>query len=67
MLVEGVVEAFSDSRGDGFVIANSGARYYFHCVTIADGTRTIEVGAKCTARRIVGHLGVDEVADVAAL
>jgi hypothetical protein len=45
-----------DERGVGF---------FFHCVEIADGTRTIAVGTSVSGERRVGHLGHDEVASVA--
>lgn len=64
MNVAGVVEAFDDRRGDGFVVSDAGERLYFHCVSILDGTREIAVGQRVRATRSVGHLGRDEVIDV---
>jgi cold shock CspA family protein len=64
-MVKGVVEAFDERRGDGLVKSDRGERLYFHCVSIADGTRHIDVGASVRARRRVGHVGRDEVTDVA--
>jgi cold shock CspA family protein len=58
--MEGRIESFDDARGDGTVRSDGGERFYFHCVEIADGSRTIDVGARITARRGVGHLGHDE-------
>jgi cold shock CspA family protein len=63
--VDGIVETFDERRGDGFVTSDRGERLYFHCVSIADGTRRIEVGAPVRAQRRVGHVGRDEVVDVA--
>ena len=40
----GTVIDFDDHVGLGHVEAADGAVYLFHCVEIADGTRTIEVG-----------------------
>ena len=40
----GTVVDFDEYVGLGHVDADDGARYLFHCVEIADGTRTIEVG-----------------------
>jgi cold shock CspA family protein len=65
--VDGVVETFDERRGDGFVTSERGERLYFHCVSIADGTRHIEVGTRVRARRRVGHVGRDEVVDVTSV
>jgi hypothetical protein len=65
--MRGVIESFDYARGDGWFVAESGRRFYFHCVTIADGSRTIPVGAAAIATPHVGHLGVDEVTAVAVL
>lgn len=67
MIVNGIVESFDDRRGDGFVMSERGERLYFHCVSIADGTRHIDAGVRVRARRRVGHVGRDEVADVARM
>ena len=65
MIVLGIVEAFDERRGDGSVRSDDGERLYFHCVSIADGTRQIDPGVRVQAYRRVGHLGRDEVIDVA--
>ena len=62
--VRGTVVDFDQARGDGWIVAESGERYYFHCVAIADGTRSIPVGATVQGRRRVGLLGADELVDV---
>ncbi len=36
--------AFDDLAGLGVVERDDGTRYPFHCIEIADGTRTIAVG-----------------------
>jgi len=59
--VIGVVGAFSDLRGDGVILSDAGESLYFHCVSILDGSRTIDVGTVVVGRRQVGHLGCDEV------
>jgi len=41
----GVVSEFDEAAGLGAVTADDGAVYGFHCTEIADGTRTIPVGA----------------------
>jgi hypothetical protein len=63
----GVVQSFDDRRGDGALRDDDGRLYYFHCVSIADGSRTIGVGVRARARRAVGRLGHDEVVDVVAM
>jgi cold shock CspA family protein len=40
----GRVVDFDEHVGLGHVVADDGTEYLFHCVEIADGTRTIEVG-----------------------
>ena len=41
----GRVVAFDAHRGIGTIAAADGTQYAFHCTQIADGTRTIDVGA----------------------
>jgi cold shock CspA family protein len=62
--VSGVVESFDERRGDGFVLSDSGERFYFHCVSIADGSRQIDVGVRVKATRRVGRVGRDELVDL---
>jgi len=59
--VIGVVGAFSDLRGDGVIMSDAGESLYFHCLSILDGSRTVDVGTVVVGRRRVGHLGCDEV------
>ena len=65
--MQGVIASFDAARGDGWFLADSGERFYFHCVTIADGIRLINEGVRAVAERSVGRLGRDEVTVVAAL
>ncbi len=65
--VTGVVASFDDRRGDGVLLTDAGEHLYFHCVAIADGTRTIGEGLRARGRRGVGRTGRDEVLDVVAL
>jgi cold shock CspA family protein len=44
-LQQGTVTSFDDDAGLGEVRADDGATHPFHCTSIADGTRSIEVGA----------------------
>ena len=41
----GTVTAFDEAVGLGTVTDTEGRELLFHCIEIADGTRTIEVGA----------------------
>jgi CspA family cold shock protein len=43
--MNGTVTSFDDAVGLGTVTAADGTPYEFHCTQIADGTRTIAVGA----------------------
>jgi cold shock CspA family protein len=62
--IPGVVESFDEDRGDGWVLSEEGERFYFHCVSIGDGSRQISVGARVLATRHVGHVGRDEVVNL---
>jgi len=59
--VLGVVHSFDDRRGDGFVLSDSGESFYFHCVSVRDGSRHVDDGERVAAQRSVGHRGHDEV------
>jgi cold shock CspA family protein len=45
-LETGTVESFDDAVGLGEVVTGDGRRFAFQCIEIADGTRTIRVGAR---------------------
>jgi cold shock CspA family protein len=47
-VLAGTVTAFDPAKGLGTVADADGREYLFHCIEIADGTRTIEVG--CAVR-----------------
>lgn len=51
--MDGVVTEFDEHRGLGTVEAD-GQRYPFHCTAIADGTRTIDVGAEVSFAVVPG-------------
>lgn len=55
--MRGRVVEFDEHVGLGQVEADDGRRYPFHCTRIADGTRTIPVGAAVTFEVTPGHLG----------
>jgi CspA family cold shock protein len=42
----GVVSAFDEQSGLGVVATHDGTEHPFHCIEIADGTRTIDLGAE---------------------
>lgn len=63
----GRVTSFDDRRGDGEFVADDGERFYFHCVDIADGSRSIPVGVRVNAIRAVGHQGHDAVVNLIAV
>lgn len=64
MSIVGVVEVFDDQRGDGTIKSDDGERFYFHCVSIADGSRTIDEGMRVRGERRVGHQGHDEIVSI---
>ena len=53
----GTVSAFDEHRGLGEITDPDGTIYPFHCIAIADGTRTIEVGAGVVFEVVPGRLG----------
>ena len=60
----GVVSEFDEHVGLGTVQSDEGTSYPFHCTQLADGTRTIEVGAAVRFEVVAGHLGRWEAARV---
>jgi cold shock protein len=62
--VTGTVSAFDERRGLGEIRADDGTVYSFHCTVIADGTRTIEVGAPVKFEVVPGRLGRWEAAGI---
>jgi len=59
--VTGTVTEFDAAAGLGAVTSVDGDKYKFHCVEIADGTRTIEVGASVEFT-VLAKLGTYEAA-----
>ncbi|MCB0973748.1 MAG: cold shock domain-containing protein [Actinobacteria bacterium] len=45
---QGVVDDFSDFRGLGQLTDADGRHFFFHCIAISDGTRTIAPGTQVT-------------------
>jgi hypothetical protein len=65
--VVGHILSFDDRRGDGLLLSDDGEQFYFHCVSIANGTRCIEPGVRAAGERRVGHVGRDEVVAVSEI
>ena len=61
--ITGVVEAFDAAVGLGVIRAVNGEAVPFHCIEIADGSRTIEIGVAVAADRIA-KLGRYEAASI---
>jgi cold shock CspA family protein len=55
----GTVVAFDEDRGLGDVVADDGTQLPFHCSAVADGTRTVAVGAKVEFVVVPGPLGYE--------
>jgi cold shock CspA family protein len=62
--VQGRIEVFDERRGDGLLRSDEGEGFYFHCVSIADGSRRIDPGVRVSATRGVGRLGHDEANEI---
>lgn len=60
----GTVTAFDEDRGLGEITTDGGDVHHFHCTGIADGSRTIDVGAAVRFGLIPGRLGRWEAWDV---
>ena len=48
---------WDEQVGVGSIAADDGTSYFFHCTQIADGTRTIDLGAAVRFEIVAGHLG----------
>ena len=59
----GTVESFDADAGLGTIVAGEG-RWLFHCTAIADGSRTIDVGAEVGFRQSFGGPGRWEAFEV---
>ena len=60
----GRVVAFDDASGLGEVERDDGTLYAFHCIEIADGTRSVAVGTSVTFT-LLCKLGRYEAAHIA--
>lgn len=43
-MLAGTVTGFDEAKGLGTITDTDGRAYLFHCIEIADGSRTIDVG-----------------------
>jgi cold shock CspA family protein len=59
-----VVESCDDPPGLGVGGSDDGVDYPFHCTAVADGTRTIAVGAPVSFRVAPGRMGRWEAVDL---
>jgi cold shock CspA family protein len=62
----GRVTLFDAAAGLGEITGADGTTYRFHSTVIADGTRTIAVGAEVEFVVVAGHLGRWEAAAVSS-
>jgi len=62
----GTVAAFDEAKGYGTLRADDGRDLFFHCTQIADGTRTIPVGANVAFEVVAGRNGRWEATDIRA-
>jgi len=63
----GEIVAFDEQRGLGTLRDPSGRELEFHCTQIADGSRTIDVGARVVFVVAAGSLGRWEATGVVKL
>jgi cold shock CspA family protein len=65
--VLGQVTTFDDPAGVGVIRADDGTDHPFQCTQIADGTRTITVGARVAFTRTAWHGGRWEATAIESL
>jgi cold shock CspA family protein len=61
----GRVVSFDAPRGLGVIEGDDGSRYGFHCTEVADGSRSVPVGARVVYDVAPGVLGSWEATRVA--
>jgi cold shock CspA family protein len=59
----GTVTAFDDAVGLGTIAGDDGIERAFHCIEIADGSRSIEVGT-VVSFEVLGKFGRWEAANI---
>ena len=60
----GTVTAFDESAGLGTISSDEGVDHPFHCIEIADGSRSIDVGVQVSFD-LLGKFGRWEAANIA--
>jgi cold shock protein len=60
----GTVAAYDEAAGFGTIAEDDGPERWFHCTAIADGSRTIEVGARVRYDVVAGRMGRWEAAGI---
>jgi len=63
----GTVAEFDEHRGVGLIEGSEGRRLFLHCAGIADGSRSIAVGAEVAFQVVAGHRGQWEATSVTKL
>jgi cold shock CspA family protein len=63
----GTVRTFDAGRGYGTVESDDGRSWFFHCTQIADGSRTIDVGARLRFGVVAGRMGRWEAVGLTAI
>jgi CspA family cold shock protein len=59
----GTVTAFDEAVGLGTILEEDGAEFAFHCIEIADGSRSIDVGAEVSFD-VLAKFGRREAANI---
>lgn len=65
-MLRGTVVEFDEAKGLGVIAATDGTRFAFHCIEIADGTRTIDVD-RAVVFEPLARFGACEAGRVTAL
>ena len=65
--MRGRVAEYDDHKGYGYLDTEDGARLFFHCTAIADGSRTIPVGVDVEFEPVTDPRGQPEAAAVRTL
>jgi len=55
----GIVSTYDDHRGDGMIVEADGATWWFHCTSIADGSRSIDAGTPVSFAVRPGPTGLE--------
>ncbi len=58
--VYGLVVAFDERVALGYVESEDGSKYMFHCVSLIDGSRSVDIGQNVIFDVTAGHRGIYE-------